>query len=276
MKGSDTDHRVLVALRVLDILELFEAQGRPMTLQEIARRIGVPQSTTFRLLYTLQDRGYLELDRTSFTYWPSPRIFNIGRIAVLNNRLRQLAAPFLEALHRRFDEQALIAVLAQGHVMYIDIIKPANWPRLGNNIGDIAPAHATALGKSMLAYMTEDEVDELVSRMGLQQRTRRTISTLPALKAELALTRRRGYSINDREQEEDLYAVAAPIFNDQGRVVAAICLSGRPVSMMEKDPELMARALKQTAEQISDRLGWRPDGQPAEDVALAGNGSGRQ
>jgi DNA-binding IclR family transcriptional regulator len=256
MQPSETDHRVLVVLRVLDILELFEAEGQPLTLQEIARKTGVPQTTMFRLLFTLQDRGYFELDRRTGTYWPTPRIFNIGRVAVLNNRLRHVAVPFMEDLFNRFNEQVLVAVLSHGHVVYVDIIKPVGTPRLGANIGSIAPVHATSLGKAILAYLPDKEVDEIIAHTGLPPLTRRTLTTPQALWANLDATRKRGYAINDREQEEDLYGIAAPIFGDQGQVVASICVSGRPAAVRQKDPDLIAGAVVAAAQQISTRLGY--------------------
>jgi IclR family transcriptional regulator, KDG regulon repressor len=263
MKESDADHRILAVLRTLDILELFEYQARPLTAQEIARKIGVPYSTTFRLLYTLQDRGYLECERRTATYLPSPRIYNIGRVAVLPNRLRQVAVPFMESLFRTFNEQVLIAVLSVDHIVYVDIIKPANVPRLGANIGSVAPAHATSLGKAILANLPEERVKQIIARVGLPQLTRRTITTIEALRNELEATRKRGYAVNDREQEEDLYGIAAPIFGDQGQVVASICVSGRPVSMIEKDPDIIARALIRAAHDISERLDYPADASPS-------------
>jgi IclR family acetate operon transcriptional repressor len=251
-----SDHSVLAGVRLLDILELFEARQTPLTLQEIATGIGVSKSSTFRLLFTLRERGYLDTNENTKTYWPSPRIYNIGRIAVLHNTLRQPALTIVEELHRRFDVQVLFSVLTRGRVLVLDAVKPSNMARLRATIGISFTPHSTAAGKAILAFLPEAQLDEVIARVGLPKLTRRTLSTPAELKADLEATRRRGFAINDGEQEENLYAIAVPIFNEEPSVVASLCISGSHLEIATKEPRLITQALLEAGLELSRRLGY--------------------
>jgi IclR family acetate operon transcriptional repressor len=255
---NGNDNRVQAALRVLDLLECFERERRPLTLQEVATIVGVPVSSTFRLLVTLESRGFVEQNANG-TYWLTSRLYNIGRVAVLENPLRQVTAPYLEKLHRRFDERIILGALARDRIVYVDTITPSHFSRLSAVIGGTCYIHSSSLGKAIAAYLSEAEVRDMVSQAGLPRLTRNTKTSMEELWEELRLTRERGYASNAGEMEESLHAFSVPLFNANKRPVGSLCVSGPAENMVRKDHELIIRALLEAGWQISKRLGYVPD-----------------
>jgi IclR family KDG regulon transcriptional repressor len=255
---NGNDNRVQAALRVLDLLECFERERRPLTLQEVATIVGVPVSSTFRLLVTLESRGFVEQNGNG-TYWLTSRLYNIGRLAVLENPLRQVTAPYMEVLHRRFDERIILGALARDRIVYVDTITPSHFSRLSAVIGGTCFVHASSLGKAIAAYLSEREVRDIVAQAGLPRLTRNTKTSMEELWEELRLTRERGYATNAGEMEEILHAVAVPLLNAHKRPVGSLCVSGPAENMMRKDPELITQALLEAGWQISKRLGYGSD-----------------
>lgn len=255
---NGNDNRVQAALRVLDLLECFERERRPLTQQEVAAIVGIPISSTFRLLVTLESRGFIEQNANG-TYWLTSRLYNIGRVAVLENPLRQVTAPYMEKLHSRFDERIILGALARDRIVYVDTITPSHFSRLSAVIGGTCFIHSSSLGKAIAAYLSEAEVRDIVSQAGLARLTRNTKTSMEELWEELRLTRERGYATNAGEMEEILHAFSVPLFNANKRPVGALCVSGPAENIERKDPELITKALLEAGWQISKRLGYLAD-----------------
>jgi IclR family transcriptional regulator, acetate operon repressor len=216
--------------RALDVLELLAGAG-PLGLSDVAAGAGLPEGTAHRLLRTLIVRGYVRQGHDR-RYALGTRPLGLGDAA----RRATVAGstPFLARLVEISGETANLAVLEGDHVVYVAQVPSAHRLRLFAEVGRHVAAHSTAVGKVMLAGLSDREVSELVARTGLPPRTPRTLTSASALLDELARIRRTGWAVDDEEEETGVRCVAVPVLDD-GRVVAAMSVSG-PTSRMPPTP----------------------------------------
>lgn len=246
---------VTAAARGLDVLEIMARNGKPMTAVEVASALGMPRSTAFRLLSTLQEKNWIYKER--FTYSLGFKCFQLGATTGVGLEIRTHALPFLVSLRDKSNLNTQIAKLEDWNVVYLERV-------LGNKLtvntpsraGAILPAHCTALGKALLAYKDLEQVTKWARENPLEKMTERTITSVPALIADVLETRARGYAVEFGEREEHIRCIAAPITDFSGNVVAAVSVSGTPDRMPEG---LIGSELSEfvcaTAEQISLALG---------------------
>lgn len=248
-------YMVTAAARGLDVLEIMARNGKPMTAVEVASALGLPRATVFRLLSTLQEKNWIYKER--FTYSLGFKCFQLGATTGVGLEIRTHALPFLVSLRDKTQLNTQIAKLEDWHVVYLERVLGRKLPvSTPSRAGSILPAYCTALGKALLAYRDLEQVTKWASSTKLEQMTERTITSVPALIAEILEVRARGYAIETGEREEEISCIAAPITDFSGKVVAAISVSGTDDRMPEepRNSELSIQVV-QTAEQISLALG---------------------
>lgn len=266
--GRDLDRYVVdVVDRALTILELLRDAGQPLNLLEISRRLELVKSTGFRLLCTLERRGYVERVDGNGRYQLGSRVLQFGRGPTTNRPLSEVALPHMRRLLERFGETLNLGVLRDGEVMYLEMLESPHAFRMAARLGSRSPVHSSALGKAMTAYLADEEIVQITRGRGLPALTSKTITSPAAWKRELARTRARGYSEDNGETEPDASCIAAPVFGADGRVVGAISLSGpasrvralkpRAVPALVEACGAISRALGHTAPAMSRRGGRR-------------------
>jgi IclR family transcriptional regulator, acetate operon repressor len=224
---------------------------------ELARRLGLHKSTASRLLATLERRGLVEQDDESGKYRLGLAVIRLAQRAELTLDLGRIARPELDVLARAGHHPVTLAILQHDTAIVGAQIDPPSVAAVPDWTGRALPLHATAAGKILLASVPEREVLRIV-RGGLRAYTPRTIVELDPLLAELARIRRRGFALALGELEPELHAVAAPVLDARGAVVAAVELRGRaPRLPTSRLPEL-ASSVRDTAAAISVRLGGVP------------------
>lgn len=241
--------------RALAILHLFILGEAEISLSEISQRVGLHQSTVFRLLATLSSAGFTEHDPQTGRYRLGPEALALGQAYLRHSDLRHIAEAPLAALRDRSSETVHLATLQGAQVIYLEKL-PGLHPigLMSSRIGDRSPAHCTGLGKALLAYVPEAEVRRTFSS-GLQSFTPRTITRIAGLLEELDRIRNQGYAVDNEEHELGVVCVAAPVF-DTDRVVAAISASG-PADRIRKEmrEQRLTQAVLTAAGEISARLG---------------------
>lgn len=242
--------------RVFTLLELLGAGDDSLGISELARRSELPVGTVHRLLATLNQLGYVEQDLETRKYALGIRFLHLRGAVAKRLKLGEQAMPIMKALMRRVNETVHLAVLSEGEIVYIDRIEGFQTQNMYTQIGKRGPAHCTALGKTLLAYLPESAVDQVIATRGLAGYTPRTLTTAAALKQDLSHIRQRGYAVDDLESDESVRCLAAPIRDYGGRVVAALSISG-PASHIrpERDAELI-KEVSWAAHQISVGLGY--------------------
>jgi DNA-binding IclR family transcriptional regulator len=170
--------------------------------------------------------------------------------------LRLQARPFLIELRDFAQETVHLVVMDQGHVAYVDKVECSKAVRMHSAVGDRALVHCTAVGKAMLAFMPQEDVERILDDHGLPARTPQTITDRGRLREELKKVRRLGYAVDDIENEEGIRCLGAPIFDHQGRPAAALSVSGPAYRLsMERTLEL-AEGVMETAFMVSQQLGY--------------------
>jgi len=206
--------------RALDILECF-AQIKPeWHLVELSERIGLTPSTTHRLLNTLIQRKLIEHSGRTGKYKIGTRLFLLSGSIMNNSNLKNLAHPLLAELAEQTAETVHLSILSGNEVFYLDKLEGPMSISIRSRIGQTLPAHVSGVGKVLLAYLPEQELSELLHKVELRQFTHNSITDKEQLKEHFRQIKKQGYALDNEEFEEGLICFAAPVFNQDQRVIA--------------------------------------------------------
>ena len=256
--AEDDRYTVVAAARALDILDTIAASPEPLTLTEIALRVGLPRPTAHRLVRTLQSSHWLE--REGNYYKIGFKGFQLGAAAGASLEVRTVSLPFLVELRDLLQVNVQVAKLVNWQVVYLERVLSQQSPSLLQaRAGAILPAHCTGLGKVLLAHRNLEDVAKWATREGLAKVTANTITDVGNLLEVLYEIRSRGYGMEDGERQPEVACIAAPIRDFSGNVVAAISATGLREQMPNPlEGSDMAREIVKTAGQISVALGYSP------------------
>jgi DNA-binding IclR family transcriptional regulator len=245
--------------RGLSILEMIARNGAGVTMAEVSRKIGLHPSTTFHLLRTLTVLGYLVQEETGREYRLGSKIFQLAASASTEVQFLRISAPLLTEMAQQTGETSHLAIFDNGEVIVINKIDGGGPVRLSDRVGYPRPAHATAIGKVLLAHLSEVEQKTCLAKHELRSCTPRTITALPVLEQELARVRDQGYAFDDEEFAQGIRCLAAPVRNFTGDVVAAIGISG-PVWRVSLDRVAqLTEFVKAVGRRLSSELGYGGD-----------------
>lgn len=243
----------------LRILETFDRDAMDeMSLSELARRIGVSRSSAFRLVHTLQRLGYLEREDETKNYRLGARVMSLGYSFLASKDVAELARPDLQRLRTATHCSTHLGILDGRDVIYIARFAAHKPVSAMIAVGARVPAHATTMGRIILAYMPDAYVREHFGNRTLAKFSEQTPLTLEALTALLEGDRRRGYVISHSSFEAGIASIAAPLFGAKGEVIGAINVS-TPENAIDPerfDTEVCA-ALLAAARRISELSGFR-------------------
>ncbi len=247
---SDSSYSVRAAERVLDILDLLQQSADGVSLGGVAEASGLPKSSAFRYLSTLESRGYVERDSTG--------AYRLG-MALLPSHARHLevlaarARPLLVELRDHFEETVNLGVLDGNRVVYLEIVESNRGMRFAARRGDREPIHSTALGKAIASCLSDEQVRSILGAEGMPQRTARTITDADLFLKVVEEVRHQGFALDDRENEEDGRCVAVPVKGV--RVPAAISLSAPAPRFSPEDAERAAGVLQEAAGRLAREAG---------------------
>ena len=248
----------LTVKKAMDILDCLGRVQAPLAVSELGHRLGMPRSTTYRLLATLSKGGFVAQDvENPQKYRLGFKLVELAGSLLDSIELRQQAAPFLRQLRDDANEVVHLVALENGRVAYIDKLECSQAVRMHSSIGRQGFAHCTSVGKAMLAFLPESAVARIIEQHGLPALTAKTITEVPVLQRELNRIRRQGFAIDDLENEEGIRCVGAAIFDHTGQPVAAVSVSGPAFRMTLERAEALGQAVRTTAQGISRQLGHR-------------------
>lgn len=252
------DSRTLVqsVSRSLRILEALGRSDRPQSLAEITTAVRLPKTTVHRLLETLQIEGYVEQNPVTRQFLLSSKILELAASFLGRLDVREVARPVLMELWQQSQETVHLGLLDDGEVLYIEKLESPHTIRMYSEIGRRAPLHCTGLGKALLAHLPAEEIDRIVIRRGLQRYTENTLVNRADLLEELAAIRSRGAAFDNEEHEKSVRCVAAPVFDGQGQVIAAISIAGPAFRMTPERQKDLEPHVVAAAQRISRRLGY--------------------
>jgi IclR family transcriptional regulator, pca regulon regulatory protein len=248
--------------RGLAVICAFDKDHAELTLSEVAAHTGVTRATARRFLLTLARLGYVRTDGRFFSL--TPRVLELGYAYLSSLSLPEVAEPHLEALVAEVNESSSVSVLDGEDVVYVARVPVSRIMTVAISVGTRFPAYATSMGRVLLAGLPDAELDVYLSKVDLARLTAKTVGSASALRSELAKVRAQGFALVDQELEEGLRAVAAPIKDRLGRVVASLNISAHAsrtsLESMRRNlvPPLLAAAARISADIPADSRGGRP------------------
>jgi IclR family pca regulon transcriptional regulator len=248
--------------RGLAILSSFTSVRPLLGVSELAREVNLNRSTTHRYIATLAALGYLQQDTLTKKYRLGPRVVDLGFSAINSMELREISAPHLQRLSDEVGQTVNMAILDGSDILYIERCRSSGRGQreidLNLHVGSRLPAYCTSMGKAMLAFLPEDELEAAIGNAEFTRLGPNTRTSREALLEDLERVRATGIAVNDEELAYGLRSIAVPVRGAAGNVVAAINLAAHR-TMVSLD-DLIVRLgppLIRCAGEISARLGYR-------------------
>lgn len=260
-KREKQDYTIQSVVHALDIIESFRGRNKDdLGVTELSDRLKLHKNNVFRLLATLETRGYIEQDKFTGNYRLGIKTFEMGQVFLNQTSILKQARAVMEELVNTCNETVYIAVLRCDRVVYLDIAETTQSIRVANRVGQMLPAYCTAVGKAQVAFLGEHELAKIFPDAKLPAFTDNTITDRDKFFAHLKEVAKKGYALDIEEYEEEVLCIGAPIMDYTGRAVAGICISGPGCRMTKKRMETeMLPLIKNAAGEISRRLGHSPE-----------------
>jgi len=261
LSQSETDSKrkfVLSLSKGLGLLRLFCVDKACLSLTELSQRMDLPKATVCRFVYTLQRLGYLERDSETRKYRLGPKVLDLGYSFLKNLDLRHLAYPYLRELAQEVSETVNLSILDDTEIIIIERIEKQQIINLKLQVGSKLPAFCTAMGKSFLASLPDEQIDDILRRSEIKKFTINTETDIGQIRKELIAVRSNGFSINDEELALGSRSIAAPVRSESGKTIAALNISVPSGKMTIREVEnKFSRKVIETAERVSSILGYQ-------------------
>jgi DNA-binding IclR family transcriptional regulator len=223
--------------KIFAVLEYFAEAGsaqRSIAFADLARTQPFARTTIHRILYSLEKLGYVEKDELTSRYHLAAKFFELTGPATNFRRLQSVSKGVMQQLLLRFGETINLGIIEDYEVAYIEVLQSPSALRIAATPGERNPVHSTALGKAMLAFLPENEVEAILEHHPLIRRTPKTITQKKHLLEHLASIRELAVALDMEENLIGVVCVAAPIFDRTGRVIAGLSVSGPATRMLPK------------------------------------------
>jgi DNA-binding IclR family transcriptional regulator len=253
-------YRIQAIERAVSILNAFSMDDPELGVTELADRLGLHKSTVHRFMVNLDAAGLVERTARTGRYRLGLHVFELGALVMQQMNLWDEALPFLEGLVHDTGETGHLAVLDGGEAIYIERVEARRALRVPSAIGRGYPAHATNLGKVLLADLSRERVEAIIAERGLAAYTPQTITDPVELEADLELIRRRGYAVDNEEYDDGLRCIGAPVRDHSGHVVAALGIGGPVTRITPERVEELGGLVMTAARGLSRRLGAHQSG----------------
>lgn len=230
---------------------------RDLRLNEISGSLNLHKSTVSRVLATLEKNGLVKKDKETKRFRLGLKILDLAYCLQEKLDIRNTAHPYLVELGKLTRETVHLAVLDGEEVVYLDKIESSHAIRMYSRIGKRASSYCTGVGKAILAYLPEKELDSIIERMEFHKFTDKTIIEPNELKEHLELVRKQGYSTDKGEHEFDIFCISAPIFDFNQDVVASVSVSVTRGQTSFNELLKFVPILKEFTEKISRELGYQ-------------------
>lgn len=249
---QDTIQSVLRATR---ILRAFSSRKSELGVSELSRLTGLHKTTVYRLLVTLEQESFVRHSPDNDKYKLGPALIQLGRLALDGIDLVKQALPHMRAVVDETDESVMLEIWDEDRALVIASVDGRRLSRVNAGVGSRMPAHSTAGGKVLLAFLPGEEIDRVIAR-GLKRYTQNTITDRESLLIELEKVRARGIAFDCEELDIGTCAISAPIFDHSGRVAAAITVAGPTQRLHVGKEDDIAELVQRAAMSVSRGLGY--------------------
>ncbi|WP_141336244.1 IclR family transcriptional regulator [Paenibacillus sp. tmac-D7] len=233
----------------LQILKLFQNQKNMLSLTSISKEMGLNKSTSYRLLSTLVEAGFVYQDPKSRLYGLGSMSFELGGLFLSRIDVHNASRGRIEELSQITKETVHLAILDQNEILFLNKINSPTSTAINTRVGLRVPGHITGLGKVLLAFQNQTRMEESILTKGVTGKNKE------ALLQDLTLTRKRGYAIDNEGYQEGVTCIAVPIWDYTRTITAAISISG-PSFRMNKDLNWLVMKTLEVGQQISVEMGY--------------------
>ena len=238
----------------LTVLNALGGHPEGVSLSRLAGELGLPVSTTHRLLNVMVPLGFVHLDEERRQYSLGLTVFQLSHRVALVQTLSELALPVMRRITRRTGEQTLMAVRQGVDLIYLEKGEGNHQIQNHAEVGQRGHLHSSSMGKSLLAFLPEAKRDQVVARLRLEKRGPNSITDRAQFRRELELTRERGFALNEEENEAGIRSIAMPVLGPRGNPVCAICITAPVFRMSREVMNGHHPLLKESVTEIQARL----------------------
>jgi IclR family transcriptional regulator, KDG regulon repressor len=256
VQREKTNYVIQSVAHALDVLEQFYGELDELGVTELSKRLKLHKNNVFRLLATLESRGYIEQNKATENYRLGIRCLQLGQTYVNQMGLLRQARPILEDVSKQSRENTYVAVMRRSSVVPLAVVESKLPVRITSNVGEALPLHSTAIGKVYLAYESEEGLRHIVGS-NLEKFTDKTITELGALGEHLKGVAEKGFAVDNGEYLVDVRSVAVPVRDYTRNVVGALAVAGPAYRLASEriDKEIVPLVVK-AGKDLSNRLGF--------------------
>lgn len=257
MKRDKEKYSIQAVENALDVLEQFEGEKAELGITELSRNLSLHKNNIFRLLATLENRGYIEQNKNNDHYRLGIKSLELGKAFLSHTGLIKVSIEMLEELCSKVNETAYLGIMREKQVFYIEDAESNQVLRVNSRIGTRLSPLCTAIGKIILAHCYEDDRDDIINTNEFVQYTPHTIMKKDEFYKELDKVREQGYALDCEEKDDGVTCIAAPVFNYEDQIVAGISISG-PSTRLTKDAinDFYAPHVVEYCKKISTAIGY--------------------
>lgn len=238
------------------MLEVLADTGRAIGVSELSRALGLDKSTVYRLLTTLKSREYGEQDPETRKYVVGPRMIAVSSRILDNNDVYLQARLVMKKLLQETRETVHLAMRMENQVVYIAQEISPEVVSVNTEIGQREPIHCTAVGKALVAFLPEEELEAIIRHLDFRPYTSRTITDPDQFRAHCRQIRAQGYAVDDEELYPGVRCIAAPIRGYDGSVLTSLGVSGPATRLQSGIIPRLGRIVMKSAQEVSGRLGY--------------------
>jgi DNA-binding IclR family transcriptional regulator len=258
---DDSPYQLHSLARAVSVLEMLGDSDIPLSLAELCRLMDLHKSTAHRSLMVLEQSGLIERTPEN-RFRLGLKLYELGNRAVEQIDLRARVRPYMTRLSAQIGENVHLSVLQKSAIVYLDKAGPNRKVCASSKVGTSNPVYCTSMGKAMLAFQPEEEIEEIIAQIHFVRYTEKTLCTREDLLKSLERVRRRGYALDDEEIELGARCIGAPIFNEDRRPIAALSVSGPTLRITVQSVPALAERLLRCCREISASLSGRPNKKP--------------
>lgn len=245
-------------IKAVKLLDLFTEDIQELSLREVASRANVPKPTAYRLLSSLVACGFLQKNQNGYdsNYKLGLKLLELGNLVSNQLEIREIALPFMERLAQEINEVVHIVIANQNEATYIEKVDSSRAIRLYTRIGKSTPLYIGSGPKLLLAFMEEEKQKEILGAPNLYAISDRNQINKSKLRKELQAIRQEGYAYSIGEQDSETTGISYPLYDYNGRVIAALTVSGLSSHFEGENLQVIKSHTKHTADSISEKLGF--------------------
>ncbi|HWK23367.1 MAG TPA: IclR family transcriptional regulator [Ureibacillus sp.] len=242
--------------RAIDLLDCFTADQSSLTIDEIIKKTSLAKATAYRLLYTLEKRGLIKYNQATFRYSLGLKVLEYAGFLQQELDVRNVANDLLIELQESIHQTVMMVIPEDDTMVYVFSRENPNGLKFSSFLGQRRPMNYGVVGKIFMAYAREEQRERLLN-LEMPKHTENTVTDRETIIKQLESIQDEGLFVEMEETNIGVNALSAPVFNSQGECIAAIGIVGPSVQLVNDELEKCKSALKEIANQISERMGYR-------------------